>query len=60
MIEGGDGTRLLLEAPQAIGIGGEGSGQNFDGDIASQALVAGAINLAHTASADQRDYFVGS
>ena len=29
MIEGGDGTRLLLEAPQAVGIGGKRGRQTF-------------------------------
>ena len=60
MIERSDGASLLLETPQAVGIGGERGGQNFDGDIASQTLIAGAINLAHAARADQRNEFVGS
>ncbi len=60
MIERGNGTRFLLKTPQAVGIGGEGSGQNLDGDIASQALIACAVNFAHTAGADQRNEFVGS
>ena len=52
MIERGDGAGFLLEAAQAVGIGGEGSGKNLDGDIASETLIAGAIDLAHSASAD--------
>jgi hypothetical protein len=60
MIQRGYGTRLLLEATQAIGVGGEGSRQNLDGDIASQAEIAGAIDFAHSAGADQCNKFVGS
>ena len=52
MIERGDGAGFLLETAQAIGIGGEGGRKNFDGDIASETLIAGAVNLAHSASAD--------
>ena len=60
MAECGDGTGFLLETPEAVGIGGEGGGQNLDGDIASQALIAGAVNLAHSASTDECNEFVGS
>ena len=60
MIERGDGAGFLLETPQAVGIGGEGGGQNLDGDVASQALIAGAVNFAHSASSDERNEFVGS
>jgi hypothetical protein len=60
MIERGNRTRFLLETPQAIGIGGEGSGQNFDGDVASQALITSAVDLSHSASANHCDDFVRS
>ena len=49
-----------LEAAQALGVGGEGGGQNLDGDVASEARIAGAIDLAHAACADERDDFVGT
>ena len=58
MIEGRNGTGFLLEAAQAIGIGGKGSGENFDGDDAIEAGVAGAINLAHTAGAERCKDFI--
>ena len=37
MIEGGGGAGFLLEAAQAVGIGGKRSGENLDGDIAVEA-----------------------
>ena len=52
MVERGDGARFLLEAAQAVGVSGEGSGKNLDGDIASQTLVASAVDLTHATSAD--------
>ena len=37
MVERGGGAGFLGEALQAFGIGGEGSGENFDGDVAVEA-----------------------
>jgi hypothetical protein len=34
---------FLLEALEAIRVGGEFGGKNFDGDIATEAGVAGAV-----------------
>ena len=52
MIERGGRARLLLEAGDAVGIGGDDLGQNLDGDIAMQAAVAGSVDLAHSANAE--------
>jgi len=52
MIERSDGAGFLLEATQAIGIGGEGGGKNLDGDVAPETLIASAVDLAHSASSD--------
>ena len=43
------------ETGEAIGIGGEGVGENFDGDIAVELGVSGAVDNAHTAFAELRD-----
>lgn len=60
MIQGGGGARLLLEAVQAVGVGREGHRQNLHGDVAPQARIARAVNLAHAAGADGGDDFVGT
>lgn len=49
------GTRFLLEAAQAIGVGRERSRKDLQSDVAIEARVAGAINLSHAALADRRD-----
>jgi len=54
----GDGAGFLLEALAAGGIGGEAGGENFQGDVAGEAGVAGSIDLAHAADADKRFDFV--
>ena len=60
MVERGHGPRLLLEAAQAVGFAGEGFRKNFQSDIAPQARISCAINLAHAACAERREDFVGT
>src|SRR5437867_1175086 len=55
MVERGGGPRFLLKAAEAIGIGRELRGQDLDGDIASEARIARAVDLAHAAGANGRD-----
>ena len=50
--------RLLCEAMQAFGIGRETGWEDFDGDIAAQPRVAGAIDFTHPARAERRENFV--
>ena len=58
VIERAGGARLLLEAAQAVGVGRERRGQHLDGDVAAEARVARAIDLAHAAGADRSDDLV--
>lgn len=51
VIEGGGRARFLLEATQAIGIVGIGSGQDFDGYVAPEPGIASTVHLAHAAGA---------
>ena len=51
MIQRSRGLRLLLKAPQPLGIAGETHRQDLDRDLAVEASVAGAIDLAHAAGA---------
>ncbi|MEZ4386787.1 MAG: hypothetical protein R3D98_04295 [Candidatus Krumholzibacteriia bacterium] len=46
-------ARLPLEPAAAIGITGDVAGQDLEGDVAFEARVAGAIDLAHAAAADE-------
>src|SRR5215471_3063597 len=54
MVQRGDALRLALEPPAELGIGGESRGQHFDGDAAIQARVAGLVDFAHAAGAEER------
>ena len=58
MIESGDGARFLLEAAQAVAVGGDGLWQDLDGDLAIEPGVASAINFAHSTVADGSDDLV--
>jgi hypothetical protein len=60
VVERGDGARFLLEAPQAVGILGEGFGQDLDRDVAAQACVTGAVDDAHPPGAEDAEDFVGA
>ena len=52
MIQRGEHLRLAPEAGDSLWIGREGLGQDLDRDLATELGVAGAIHLAHAASAD--------
>ena len=45
MIQRGGGARLLLEAAEALLIGADLRGQHLDGDLTTEARIAGAIDL---------------
>ncbi len=49
MIQRRQGFGFALEASESIGVLGKPLGQDFDGDIAIELGVAGAIHLAHSA-----------
>jgi hypothetical protein len=58
MIQRGDRAGFLLEATEAIGVGGKRRGQDFDGDVAAEARVPRAIDLAHASGANCGDDLV--
>ena len=60
MIQCGHGSGFEFEAPQAVLVRGQRAGQDFDGYVALQAGIAGAIDFAHPAGADERLNFVGA
>ena len=49
MVEPAGGLGLLLEAAQALAIGGEALGQDLDRDLAVEARVLGSVDLTHAA-----------
>ena len=53
VLERGEQLRLAIEAGQAIRIADEVGRQEFEGDVAIESGVAGAVDLAHAAAADQ-------
>src|SRR5262249_49081342 len=60
VIECGQQVRLAFEARDAFSIGGEEARKNLDGDVAPKPRVVGAIDLAHSARAEQAADFVRS
>jgi hypothetical protein len=54
MIQGRAGPRLLLEAPEPIGIAGKYRGQELDGDRAAKHRIAGEVHLTHAARTQLR------
>jgi hypothetical protein len=58
MVERRGGMCFLLEAPQPVGVVGEGGGQDFDRHIAPQSFITRAVNHAHPATPEQRRDFV--
>ncbi len=60
VVEGSGGAGLLFEAGAAGGIVGEGRRQDFQGDFAAEARVAGAVDFAHAAGPERGDNFVRS
>jgi len=60
MVEHGERLRFALEARQPFRVGGKDGRQDFQRDIAIEVRVAGEVDLAHAASAELGDYFVGA
>ena len=58
MIELCEDFSFAMKPGEAIRISGEGVGEYLDGDVALQSRVAGAIDLAHSASAERGENFV--
>src|SRR5436190_5395028 len=53
MVERGQQSRLALKAGQSIAVAGELVRQDFNGYRAAQLRIAGTIDLAHAADAEQ-------
>src|SRR5271165_3836501 len=53
MVEGGEQGSFAPEAGEALGIGGDSRRQNFQGDLAAEFAVAGAVDFAHAAYAEE-------
>src|SRR5207244_13271561 len=51
MIQSGSRASLLIKTAQAIGVGGQRSLQDFDGNVATEAAVRGAIEFRHSTGA---------
>ena len=49
-----DGARLLLEAADPVGVGVITRRQYLDGNVPAEARVVGALDLSHSAPAEQR------
>ena len=65
VVEGGDGAGFALEAAAEVGGGAERTrcgvlAKDFDGDVAIEAGVAGAVDLAHAADSERGLDLVGA
>ncbi len=53
-----DRTRLALEAGERVGVARELLGEDLDRDLAVEAVVAGAVDLAHPPGPQRREDLV--
>ena len=60
MIELRDGAGFAIEALAELRVGREQRRENLDRDRTIEPRVAGPVDLAHTAGADEREHFVGA
>src|SRR6266540_2945431 len=58
MVQGGDQTRLRLEALQAGRVGRQLGGQDLDRDLALKPRVPGAVNFPHPARPERAQHLV--
>ena len=58
MIQRGHGSGFLFETPQAVAVAGQRIRKDFDGDVALEARITGAVNFAHASRAQQGLNFV--
>ena len=60
VVERGEDLGLPLETGEAVGVGGEGLGEQLESHVAAQRGVGGAVDLAHPAGPESRgDTVVG-
>ena len=52
MVQRRDRPRFMFESAQAIRVMGHWRGENFDGDVAIETRIAGAVDFAHPARAE--------
>jgi hypothetical protein len=60
MLKRRDGFGFAVETGAEVGASGQVRGKNFDRNVASEASVARAVDLAHAASAGGRQNLVGA
>jgi hypothetical protein len=60
MIQGSQHFRFALKPREPIRVGRERGGQNLDGDLSFELRVRRAVDLTHSAFADERSDFVGA
>ena len=58
MIQGGEHARFALEPRQPVWIVNDRIGKDLDRDLALEARITGAIDLAHATSAEHADDFI--
>jgi hypothetical protein len=56
VVQAGGGTSFAEEFVDRVAAGGEVRGKDFQGDIASQGELVGAVDLGQSAKADFTDY----
>ena len=59
MVQRGERKGFAFEAREALRVGGELVGQDFDGDVTAEANVARQPDAAHAAIAERRGHLVG-
>ena len=60
MVQRGDRPRLALEARPRLGVAGEFTSEDLDGNSAIKASIAGFVDLARAAGAKRGDHLIGA
>lgn len=59
MIEEAGSASLLLEAAEAVGVGGKVGGQHLESDLAAEPRILRLVNFSHATRAQEGENFVG-
>ena len=60
MAERGNRAGFEFEAMEAIGITGQLAREHFQGDVAAETGIAGAVDFAHAAGSDEPKNLIGT
>jgi hypothetical protein len=60
VVQASEELRFTLETSRAFGVGADSLGEDFDGDLPIEASIDGSVHLAHAASPECANDFIGA